>query len=313
MDVVAEIEKLLRDGRISDAFALILREAPEDVRRIIERSLRKPDELKRIEGFWKNLALIAHFVNTSHECSKSSDSRSLVSCVIASVNAVKLCEELGMRSPIPQLLLNAARALSMMDMKERAERMLIEAEKICEELGDDEMLADVDNFLAVLYFETERYADAKVKIEEALEIRRRLGTWDKIAESLTNAAEVYVKLGDFDAAENCYAEAEKIYRDLSGDEKSYAFDLAILLSNYGMFLRRLGRFDDAERKFREALEIFESLEEKDPEFAQFVATALRHLGDLKREVGEFTEAEKYYRLSSEKFREIQARWESVAS
>ncbi len=80
-----------------------------------------------------------------------------------------------------------------------------------------------------------------------------------------------------------------------------------------MFLRKLGRFDDAERKFREALEIFENLEEKDPEFAQFVATALRHLGDLKREIGEFTEAEKYYRLSSEKFREIQARWESVAS
>ncbi|MET1125001.1 MAG: tetratricopeptide repeat protein [Archaeoglobaceae archaeon] len=307
MELVREIERLLREEKVGEAFELLIRSAPEDVRSVVESSIKKPEVLKDVGGLWRDLALIVHFVNTSIECSKEHDNRSLVSCVLASINGVKLAKELGMMSIAPKLMINAARALTLMNMKERAERMLIEAERICEEMGDEEALAEVEKELSAIYYEQERFADAKVKVEEAIETFRKLGDFEKLAETLTSAAEIYVKLGDFESAESCYREAEEVYRKLVESEASAKFGLAVLLSNYAVYLRRVARFGEAESKLREALEIFEELEKSDSTFAQFVAAALRHMGDLKREMKEFGEAERYYLLSSRKFREIQER------
>ncbi len=309
MEIAKELEKLIAQQRIEDAFEFLKSNAPEDIADVIERSIKDPKEVKKLEGDWKDLASLIHLANTSFACSKEADRESLVSCVLSSVNAIKIAMKYGMKKFIPVLMRNAARALILMEEKERAERMYIEAEKICEELGDEEQLAAVENDLATLYYDLKKYADAKVKIEEALEIRRKIGREDEIAESLSNAAEIYVKLGDFDSAESCFKEAEKLLRELVKKDESHKFTLAILLSNFGMFCKKVGRFSDAERMFKESLELLEELEKLDDDFSQFVATALRHLGDLMREIGNFKEAEKYYKLSAEKFREIQSKWE----
>ncbi len=309
MEVAREIEELIKDSKIPEAFEVLKKNAPQEVAEIVEKSIRNPKEAKKLEGEWRDITLLLHFAHTSLSCSRRSDRESLVSCVVSSVNAVKLGMKLGLKKFAPLMMRNAARALILMDEKERAERMYLEAEKICEEIGDEEQLAAVENDLAALYYDLQKYADAKVKIEEALEIRRKLRKDEELAESLVSAAEIYVKLGDFDEAEKCYREAEEIYRKLVKSDASHKFGLAILLSNFGMFYRRLGKFGEAEKFFNESLNIFKELEERDTDFAQFVATALRHLADLKREMKEFVEAEKYYKLSSEKFREIQARWE----
>ncbi len=313
MEIEKEVERLIREGRILDAFELVKQSAPEELRETIERSFRDAEEIKKLDGIWKKLMLILHFVYASQDAVERQDKQSLVSCVVSSVNAIKLSIELGMKSITPILMRNAARALILMDMKENAERMYTEAEKICEESGDEEMLAAIQNDLATLYYDMGKYNEAKVKAEEALEIRRRIGTKEELAESLATASEIYVKLGDFDEAEECYREAERLYRELVEEAESFKLNLAILLSNYAMFRKKLGRYQEAERMFKEALEIFHNLEKIDADFMQFVAAAYRHLGDLYREMKEYSKAEEYYKLSREKFRDIQKRWESVAS
>jgi len=313
MEIEKEVERLIREGRIFDAFEFVKQSAPEELRETIEKSFRDAGEIKKLDGIWKKLMLILHFIYASQYAVERQDRQSLVSCVVSSVNAIKLSIELGMKSIAPILMRNAARALILMDMKENAERMYIEAEKICEESKDEEMLAAIEHDLATLYYDMGRYSEARVKAEEALEIRRRIGSKQELAESLATASEIYVKLGNFDEAEECYNEAEKLYRELVEEAESFKFDLAILLSNHAMFRKKLGRYREAEKMFKEALEIFQDLERIDPDFMQFVATTYRHFGDLYREMKEYSKAEEYYKLSREKFRDIQKRCESFAS
>ncbi len=313
MEITREVEKLIREGKIFDAFEFVKEKAPEELRETIQKSFKDAQELKKLDGFWRDIMMVLHFVYASQDAVERNDKQSLVSCVVSSVNAIKLSLELGMKRITPILMRNAARALIMMDMKENAERMYLEAEKICEETGDEEMLAAVENDMAALYFEMEKYGEAKPKIEDAIEIRKKLGNEEELAESLSTASEIYVKLGDFDAAEKCYSEAEKLYRKLVQDKESLKLNLAILLSNFAMFRKKLGRFEEAEKMFRESLDIFLQLEKIDADFSQFVASAYRHLGDLYREMKEYAKAEEYYKLSREKFREIQSRWEKIAS
>lgn len=313
MEIAKKVEELLREGRIFEAFEYVKDSAPEELKETIDRSFKNAEEIKKLEGFWKKIMLVLHFVYASQDAVERNDKQSLVSCVVSSVNAIKLSLELDMKRITPLLMRNAARALVLMDMKENAERMYLEAEKICEEIKDEEMLASIDNDMASLYYEMGKYNEAKVKAEESLEIRRRLNNKEELAETLSTISEIYVKLGEFDSAENCYLEAEKIYRELVNEKESFKLNLAIMLSNFAMFRKKLGKYAEAEKMFAEALSIFEELEKIDPDFSQFVASAYKHLGDLYREMKEYVKAEEYYKLSREKFRDIQKRWESFAA
>lgn len=310
MDLLKKLEELIALEKFDEAFQLILSEAPDDLKPLIERSITKPEEIKKIDGFWKDVTLLVYFSNSSNTLSKEIDNQSLVSCVVASVNAVKLANELGIKSITPKIMRNAGRALSLMNMKDRAERMLIEAEKICLELGKKDELLGIYNDLSALYFEGGRYSEAKEKIESAMEIAEDREDYEAI-NSFSIAAEVYTKLGEFEKAEKNYKKAETLLRELVKKEESSKLDLGVLLSNYAIFCKKIGKFDLAERMLLESLSIFEELENLDLSFAQFVATSLRHLGDLYREAKRFDEAERFYAKSREKFREIQGRWESL--
>ncbi len=312
MDVLKKVEELIALEKFDEAFQAVLSEAPDDLKPMIERSLTQPEELKEMEGFWKDIALLVHFSNSSSKLSREIDNQSLVSCVIASINAVKLANKLGIRSVTPKMMRNAGRALVFMKMRDRAERMLIEAEKVCLEIGKEDELLGIYNDLSALYFEGGNYSEAREKVEAAIKIAEKREDYEAI-NSFSIAAEVYSKLGEFEKAEQNYKKAETMLRGLVEKERSSKLELGILLSNYANFCKRIGKFDLAERMLLESLGIFEELEKLDFSFAQFVATNLRHLGDLYRETKKFDEAEKFYSKSREKFREIQRRWESFGS
>jgi len=312
MELTSEVRKLIKDGKPLEALELIKKNAPDDVRKVVERVFEKPEDIKNLSGIWKTLVLLSYFSYSSMYFAGRNDNQSLVSCVISSINAVKLSNELGFEDLIPMFLRNAARALTMMDMKDRAERMYLEAEKICEKIADFKEYAYVENDLATLYFELKRYVEARIKIETAIEIWRELEDYENLAESLTNAAEIYIKLGEFDNAEKCFKEAESIYRKLINEKESLKLNFAVMLSNFGIFYKNRNRHKEAERLLLESLKIFEELERIDDEFSQFVATTLKYLGDLNREMKRFDKANEYYRKSREKFKEIQMKWESIA-
>lgn len=309
MDLLKKIEELIVSEKFDEAFQLILSESPEDLKPLIERSITRPEEIKKLEGFWRDVTLLVHISYSSNTLSKEMDNQSLVSCVVASVNAIKLANELGVRAVTPRIMRNAGRALILMNMKDRAERMLLEAEKVCLEIGKRDELLGIYNDLSTLYFEEGRYLEAKDKIESAMKIAEGKKDYEAI-NAISIAAEIYAKLGEFEKAEESYKKAEKMLRELVKKEESSKLDLGVLLSNYAIFCKKIGKFDLAERMLLESLRIFEELEKLDTSFSQFVATSLRHLGDLYRETKRYGEAQEFYARSREKFREVQKKWES---
>lgn len=310
MEIIEKVGKLIKSGKPLEALEIIKEDAPDDVKKIVDSIFDNPEEIKKLNGVWRLLVMLTYFSYTSMYTAKRNDKDSLVSCVVSSVNAVKLCNELGLGYLVPLLLRNAARALIMMDLKEQAEKFYLEAEVISEKIKDFSELARTESDLAALYYELSRYEEARDKIEKALKMREKVSK-EEFAETLMSAAEIYLKTGEFSKAEKCYKEAKRIYRRLINTQQSLKFNLAITLSNFGLFYKKIGRFNEAEKLLTESLNIFQELESKDRDFSQFVATALRHLGDLNREMKNYEKAKDFYEKSREKFREIQARWERL--
>ncbi len=308
MELINRICELIKEDKPLEALECIKDEAPEDVKRVVDSLPDKPEEIKKLDGVWRTLVSLAYFSYVSMFASERNDNQSLVTCVISSTNAVKLCNDLGVAYLIPKFLRNAARALILMDMKKEAEKMYIEAERIAEETDNLE-LARVDNDFATLLYELGRYEEALEKIERALKIKISFSSDEELAETLLNAGEIYRKVGDFLMADKCYREAERIYRNMYETDKSAALNLAITLSNYSMLHRMRGDYKEAEKLLSESLKLMEDLEERDKDFAQFVAATLKHLGDLYREMKDYEKAQEYYSKSREKFRDIQARLE----
>lgn len=303
-----EICKLIKEDNPLEALEYLKREAPDNFKKVIENVLNDPTEIKKLEEPWRQLVSLVYFSYVSKFTSERNDNQSLVSCVVSSTNAVKLCNALGIDYLIPKFLRNAARALILMGMKEEAEKMLLEAERIAENCDELEF-ARVENDFATLLFELGRYEEALDKIENALRIRIALANDEELAETLLNAGEIYKKVGDFEMSEKCFREAEKIYRSLMEIDESAAFNLAITLSNFSMLRKMRGDYREAEKLLTESLEIMEDLEKRDRDFTQFVATTLKHLGDLYREMKDYEKAQKFYEKSREKFRDFQARLE----
>ncbi len=303
MKLIEEVGKLIKDNKPLEALELIKKNAPENVKKVIDNIFKNPQEIKELDGIWRAIVTLSYLSYNSMYLSKETDRESVVSCLVSSVNVVKLSKELGLYYLIPKFLRIGARSLIIMNMRDRAEMFYLEAEKIAEKIADLEELAEVENDLALLYYSEKRHKEALFIIQKAIEIRERLGDEEKLAECLINAGEIYRKVGEYELAEDCFKRAESIYRKLISEKEHLKFGLAITLSNLGMLYKARRRYGEAEKLLRETLEIFKELESKDKNFAQFVATSLKHFGDLKKEMGNYREAEKYYRMSAEKFRE----------
>ncbi|RLI87145.1 MAG: hypothetical protein DRO98_04465 [Archaeoglobales archaeon] len=305
MKIVEEVGRLIKEGKPLEALEFLKENSSDDVRSVIEELFKDPTKIKELEGTWRALVGLAFFSYNSMSLSEEPfDRESVVSCLISSVNAVKLSRELGLNYLVPKFLRIGAKSLIVMKMNDRAEKFYLEAEKIARELSDLEELAEVENDIALLYYSEKRYEEALPKIQISLEIREKIGNKEKLAECLINAGEIYRKVGDYALAEDSFKRAEEIYRELVNFDRSYKFDLAIALSNLGTFYKARRRYEEAERMLKETLDLFEELETKDKNFGQFVAASLKHYGDLKKEMGDYKEAEEYYKMSADKFKEV---------
>jgi len=299
MELLDVVGKLVKEGKALEALEEVKKVAPEDVKRVADVMFKKPEEIKSLDGVWRAILTLIYLSYTSMYYVKRNDNRSLVNCVISSTYAVKICNELGIAEPVPMLLRNAARALTLMGMTDRAEKMYQEAERIA--VNDPLEFAAVENDYATLLYGLKRYEEALDKIEEALRIRISLGSDEVLAETLVNAAEIYRKVGNYPMVDKCFREALTIYKNLIRERESFKFDLAITLSNFGLFCKGRHQYSRAEKLLKESLEIFEELEKVDKGFSQFTALTLRYIGDLYKEMGRFDDANEYYRKSKKKF------------
>jgi DNA-binding SARP family transcriptional activator/Tfp pilus assembly protein PilF len=122
--------------------------------------------------------------------------------------------------------------------------------------------------------------------EDALRYNRRaasvlepMGATSLRSVALNNLGEVLFRLGDLDAAVECYRQARDICREIGGHVEGHA------LHNLGLVLLRAHRIDEAVASFSEALSKHRAWGVRVGE-----ANTLRHLGEAQAEAGRTAEA-----------------------
>jgi DNA-binding SARP family transcriptional activator len=90
-------------------------------------------------------------------------------------------------------------------------------------------------------------ADALRYMQHSVDLRRPLGPSNQLGVSVNNLGDVYFRLGDLDAAAECYAEAREIFREIGGYGEGHA------LHNLGHVFVRQHRPDDAVASCTEAI------------------------------------------------------------
>src|SRR5215510_3803937 len=125
--------------------------------------------------------------------------------------------------------------------------------------GNDELLANLLNDVAVLREGEGNYADAVSNHERALEIRKRLfgPVHRDVAQSLNNIGIAYARLGDDERALESYRSALAVYEQTLGPRHPR---LALNLNNIGNVLRRQGKLEESRASYERAVAIVEAAE-----------------------------------------------------
>ena len=132
------------------------------------------------------------------------------------------------------------------------------------------------------------------KLQEALEIRRRLAESEPgvyrpdVALTLNNLGGVLSHLNEKQAARDKLEEALETYRKLAKSEPGvYRPDVALTLNNLGFVLSQLNEKRAAHDKLEEALEIRRKLAESEPGVYQpYLAETLNNLGNVLSQLNE---------------------------
>ena len=165
-------------------------------------------------------------------------------------------------------------ALARLRDKEALER-LEEALEIRRELGDTRGQAQTAIGLAEGYLNLQGPGEDALRcMRLAVDLLRPTGDKTMLAVALNNLGEVYFRLGEIGAAEQCYIEACDICRDIGGNAEGHA------LHNLGQVYQVLHRPDDAVASFEAALRKHRAAGELYGE-----AMTLKHLGEVHAATG----------------------------
>jgi tetratricopeptide (TPR) repeat protein len=122
-------------------------------------------------------------------------------------------------------------------------------------------------------------AEALRYMQHAVDLLRPAGATSMRAVALNNLGEVYLRLGDLAAAEDCYIQACEIGREIGGYVEGHA------LHNLGRVYQLLHRLDEAADILEEALPKHRACGVLSGE-----ALTLKHLGEVQLETGDLGQA-----------------------
>ena len=166
------------------------------------------------------------------------------------------------------------------------------AERIEKELSDQsEVQATLMNTMGLVYQSLGLYEQATPLLEKALSIRQQIfgNEHPKVAESMSNLAELTYFKCDYKAAEPLLRESLEMNRKLFGDEH---IAVASSLNTLGNFLCDIGDYAVAEELLRESLAIYRKLLGNEN---QDVAMSINDLGLLYNAKGNYSKAEELLR------------------
>jgi len=168
------------------------------------------------------------------------------------------------------------------------------AQRLAAGLGEEpELRADLMATVGRTFHNLGLYEKARPLLESALEIRRSRGDDPlKVAESLHHLGLLHLAEGDYDEAEELFAEALELRRGELGDSH---LAVAEVLDDLGELYQYQGRTEEAEARFTEALQMRRRLAGADhPD----VAESLQNLASvLARSEDDRPRAERLYRES----------------
>lgn len=155
--------------------------------------------------------------------------------------------------------------------------------------------------LALLYSNTQRFADAEAYYLRALEIYERLATAhpeayeSAVAHTLNNLADLYKELRQYTKSEAYYLRALEIYERLaSAHPEAYESDVAWTLNNLAGLYEYTQHFNESETYYLRALEIYKRLASVHPEaYESYVSKMLHKIANLFTFTQRFDEAEEY--------------------
>ncbi len=319
MEVVEEVLEQIRKGTPINAIAIIAEKAPEEVKKVVENLFSDPNCVSSLDEDWRNLLLLIYFSHYSYMAEGKDDEQSISNSAVASITAAKLCRRLEVPDLEARFLISGGRAIYKMRMKDKAEKLFREAEKILKDLlkdredeGDESdvrelkaMLANAMNELAVLYMDMDRKEEAEKYLLSALDIRREISDREGIAESLYNAGTYYMRAKRLDIAESYYRECEELLWELCEENEDNLPKLGMLMNNMGVLYRKMSKFDEAEKYHREALEIFDRLAKDDERWKKYVADTFGYIGTMYNDQMMFDDAAKYYNMAKQMYGELE--------
>ena len=155
---------------------------------------------------------------------------------------------------------------------------------IQKKLGDKEGIANTLNNIGLVYNEQGDYAKAIDNYNQSLKIQKEIGDKKGKANTLNNIGNIYYSLGDFAKAIDYYTQSSKTHREIGNKE-----GIAMSLNNIGNIYYDKGDFAKAINNYTRSLNIEESLRNK-----AGIATALNNIGGIYYEQGDYTKAYDYY-------------------
>lgn len=310
--VVEEVLEQVRRGTPISAIAILVEKAPESVKSAAENLFSDPNCVSVLDDEWRNLLLLIYFSHYSYASEGKDDDESISNSAVASLTAAKLCRRLEVPDLEARFLILGGRAICKMRMKDKAEKIFREAEKILKKLtevrDDKELkiaLANVMNELAVIYMDMDRKEDAEKYLLKALNLRKETNDREGLAESLYNAGTYYMRTKRLDLAEGYYKECEKLLWELCEEDKDNMPKLGMLMNNMGVLYRKMSKFEEAEKYHREALEIFDRLSEESEDWKKYVADTFGYIGTMYNDRMMFDEAAKYYKMAKQMYGELE--------
>jgi HD-GYP domain-containing protein (c-di-GMP phosphodiesterase class II) len=195
------------------------------------------------------------------------------------------------RAALPGLRAQALNVIGCIEMRRGrchlATGTFRRAREVAEGIGDDHLLAMIEQNAAIVAQIEGDVAAALRGYRAALERYRRLGDEASACGALTNMGMAHVDLEEWDAAEACYREAAEI----AGRVGQATVTGTLELNRAELYLRTR-RYAEARESCERSLALYQRLRAK-----QGIAEAYRYYGMLFRDTGEPEQADAHFALS----------------
>lgn len=163
--------------------------------------------------------------------------------------AIQSCRQDGDRADEARNILGLGASFHGLNRMSESYRVMHDALKIAEEIGDLKTVADITNWLGIICKDQGDYSHAVDHHNKALELNRELGNEHDEASSLNSLGLAFFHLENYQRAMEYFNKALGIQR-----KRDDSWGLPDTLNSMGMTLRRMDRPEEALKFYIEALE-----------------------------------------------------------